>query len=111
MWPSMGSISMPAVEPQVRPSGSSPQFWVTVTFGPSKPSPVMIFPGISCDIAAAGAGAAIGGGVCEAVGVGAVGSLQAASSAPEQAKAVKSRVLDDFMAAPFLLLLGISSDS
>src|SRR5690606_39840331 len=88
-------MSMPAVEPQLRPSGSAPQFWVTVTLGPSNPSPVMVLPGISWDMVAAGA--AIGAGVCEAVGVGAVGSLQAASSAPEQTTVVKSRVLDDFM--------------
>ena len=40
----MGSMSIPAVCPQVRPSGSSPHSLVSTGFGLGMPSPVMILP-------------------------------------------------------------------
>ena len=55
MWPSIGSMSIPAVEPHSRPSGNVPQFAVTVGAGFGSLSPVIGLPtgiagasGIAC---------------------------------------------------------------
>src|SRR6185503_7947413 len=44
MFPSVGSISIPADVPHFRPSGSLPQFAVTFGAGFGRPSPVIGFP-------------------------------------------------------------------
>ena len=44
MCPSIGAMSIPAVEPHSRPSGSVPQFAVTVGAGFGSPSPVIGLP-------------------------------------------------------------------
>src|SRR5262245_20326470 len=44
MLPSIGSISIPAEEPHIRPSGSLPQFAVIIGAGLGRPSPVIGLP-------------------------------------------------------------------
>src|SRR3954467_9195625 len=53
--PSIGSMSMPAVVPQVRPAGNCPQLRVTFGAGFGNPCPVM---GLPVDTGAADGGAA-----------------------------------------------------
>ena len=57
MCPSIGSMSMPAVEPHSRPSGKVPQFRVTVGAGFGSPAPVIGLP-----MSTAGASAKVSGG-------------------------------------------------
>src|SRR5262245_1325542 len=57
MFPSVGSISMPADVPHFRPAGSSPQLRVTFGAGFGRPSPGMKFPAFA--VAAAGAAAVV----------------------------------------------------
>src|SRR6185503_14480791 len=52
MLPSVGSTSMPADEPHFLPSGSLPQFAVTIGAGFGRPSPVIGFPEIGLSEAA-----------------------------------------------------------
>src|SRR5690349_2134036 len=52
MFPSVGSISIPADVPHFRPSGSWPQFACTTGAGFGRPSPVIGFPAATVVLAA-----------------------------------------------------------